>query len=77
MSSTVRLPKKEPTLEVLILQLKRKMFHWHRAGIGPWSTDNGFPEVRYRLQVFFPVFNLDIEDRSNNRILTDVGVKVP
>ena len=53
------------------------MFHRHRSGIGSWSTGECFPKARDDFQVTFPVFDLGLKYRTDQGILTHVGIEMP
>ena len=76
LSSAVRLPEKKPPLKVLFPQPERPVLRWHGTGICAWSTDDCFPKTCDDFQVTVPIFYLNIKNRADQRILTNVSIEV-
>lgn len=76
MRPAVSAPQIEPRLKMFFFQTEWNVFGRHRAAVQGRSSGRPGPEIADYFQVRRPIFDVLVEDWSNQMMLPHVGVKV-
>ena len=70
-------PQPEPGLEVRFLEAQRKMLEGHRSPIMGRAAGDAGPKVGDLLDVGWPILHMVFKNRTDQAMLTDIGIEVP
>src|SRR5690625_3674293 len=76
MDAAVSPPKLEPGVEMREFEFERDMFERHRALIAARAPGGGAPEIADSFEMSRPVENMTVENRTDQLMLSHIGIKM-